>query len=243
MKRPGRQLFIGLFGWILLASSEADADPLGLSIDAGWRITDRLDNVISGDGTDQLNSSDLVLSRLEVRVRKSVTPNLSGYLRYTGGRFHLQLAPSLERATGVDNTFDFGGSLISAQKGRFTLLTHLGGRVRTWAFQDNVIPAHGNLGLSMGIEPGYGPCSLQVESTLSAMVLFDESSSGTQKDSSILRVRPECRYTRGPVTLALATEFNHTHTEWFGASAIAGQNAWMLDDLELALVLGIGATF
>lgn len=251
-------LLISLGLATLMPSVASAKDDLGVSVEVGWRVTQRNAYVFYGDSSEQFDLPDLIannqvssglnnaateLGRFELQIEKSVTPELRGFVRYAGGRFRLQLASTLPEGVGLDHSFDFGGKLKSFEKGRFSLYTHVAGRARTWSFADDVISKHGNLGILIAVQPTYGPCSLLIENTLSALWLYDLSDLGAQKDSSILRIRPECRYERGAFVGYVATEYYHTHTEFFGTTAIPGQDAWMLDDFDLALVVGGGVKF
>ena len=58
-------------------------------------------------------------------------------------------------------------------------------------------------------------------------------------DSSALRIRPEFEFTSKLYRPFVALEYFHSHTEFFGSRIVENEDAVMLDDYDLAAILGI----
>jgi hypothetical protein len=89
------------------------------------------------------------------------------------------------------------------------------------------------------VKPLWDGISILVEATLSAVSLGKQSAWGAQMDSSALRVRPEFEFTNNSYRPFVALEYFHSHTEFFGSKIVENENALMLDDYDLAAILGI----
>lgn len=226
----------------------------GFSVAAAWRPTLRRAYVFNSADTDQIPLWALVaghepraelgvansftaLSRFEAALRYNLTPDLQAYTRVMGGAWQLRFTPEGPLHAGSDWNIDLGGSITRDFNEDFRFETVMAGRVRVWTLGPE-IPLHGNVGLVLGVRPQFRGFSLYAESTLAAVWLTDLSAWGAQKDSSVLRIRPEYTWQRGPLSLSGGLDYYHTHTEFFGTELVEGHRAFMLDDFDLALVLG-----
>lgn len=156
-----------------------------------------------------------------------------------GGPFELRFYDQGQLHRGTDWSFDLGGSIRHALGENLGFETVMAGRVRPWILGDD-LPLHGNVGIVLGVKPSWRGLSLYVEGTLAAVWLTDLTEWGAQKDSSVLRIRPGYTWTHDALELSAALDYYHTHTEFFGTELIPGEEAFMLDDFDLALVIGAG---
>ena len=238
-------------------SGSASAEE-GWSASAAWRPTLRRAYVFYGDHTDQIPLWALVagrdpvagsgvansyteLGRFEASARYGLTEDLQGYVGVLGGPMRLQLTGDGPIHEGTDWSVDLGGSIGRKFQSGFYFETVMAGRVRAWDLGD--LPLHGNVGIVLGVKPQYKGFSLYVEATLAAVWLTDLTAWGAQKDSSILRIRPEYAFDVADWTLSAGLDYYHTHTEFFGSELIADQEAFMLDDFDLAAVIGVKRGF
>ena len=248
-----RSSFPLILAGLALAPSTASAHE-GFWVDAGWRATLRRAYVFNSTDTDQIPLYALVagreprselgvansyteLGRFEGSLHYGLTEDLSAFAQVTGGHWQLQFAPDLPLHEGTDWSFDVGGSITRPFNDDFRFETIMAGRVRVWTLGEDV-PLHGNVGLVLGVRPEYKGFSLLAESTLAAVWLTDLTAWGAQKDSSILRIRPEYTWHHGRFSFSGGLDYYHTHTEFFGTELVPGHEAFMLDDFDLALVLG-----
>lgn len=246
-----------LVGLGLVWGAEARAED-GWSASAAWRPTLRRAYVFYGDHTDQIPLWALVagrdpvagsgvanatteLGRFEARAHFGLTDDLHAHVGLMGGPMRLALTEGGPVHAGTDWNVDLGGSIGRRFNSDFYFETVMAGRVRAWSLDG--LPLHGNVGLVLGVKPQYRHVSLYVEATLAAVWLTDLTAWGAQKDSSILRIRPEYSVEVGDWTASAGLDYYHTHTEFFGSELIEGQTAFMLDDFELAAVVGIRRGF
>ncbi len=232
----------------------------GLRLDAAWRPTLRRAYVFYGASDDQIPLNALVagsevaggeglansrtaLDRFEARLRYDLGQDLGLYTQVMGGAFAMRFTEEGALHEGSDWNVDLGGSVGRSFSEDLRFDTIMAMRVRAWALGAPEVPVHGNVGIVLGVRPEFHHVSLYVEATLAAVWLTDLTAWGAQKDSSILRIRPEYTWTRGPLQLTAGLDYYHTHTEFFGTQLIPGEEAFMLDDFDLALVLGAGWTF
>jgi len=240
---------------LLLPLAQA-SDRLDLS--AAWRPTLRRAYVFYGDSTDQIPLGALVagatpvegsglansltaLDRFEASARYRIGDGLAVQVGVLGGGFDVQFASDQPVHEGSDWNVDLGGSITRKFSEDLRFQTVMAGRVRVWALDD--VPVHGNVGIVLGVKPAWKGWSLYVEGTLAAVWLTDLTDWGAQKDSSILRFRPEYAWHVGDGRLTVGLDYYHTHSEFFGTKLIPGQDAFMLDDFDLALVVGGGWSF
>jgi hypothetical protein len=245
----------GLLAFLLPASSLAEP---GTQISGGWRPTLRRSYVFLGNSDKQIELPDLVagkspesgqgvvtketeLARVELKISHEVINNGRVFLRFMGGRWSLRLSEADDVHVGQDLNFELGGTYETKLTELIRFDTVVGGRVRSWKFKGNQIPRNGNVGLMLGVTPKIGPVSLILENTLAAAWLYDLNDLGAQKDSSVLKIRPQFEMPLGNLGLQFAVEYYHTHTEFFGSKVIPKQNSIMLDDFELAAI--VGATY
>lgn len=238
----------------LLAGSPALAD--GLSVQAAWRPTLRRAYIFYGADDRQIPLGKLLVGaepepeaglandafepgRFEASLRYALAENLELYTQVLGGPFRLRFYDQDTLHAGSDWSMDLGGSITTPLGEDLRFQTVMAGRVRVWALGDPV-PVHGNVGIVLGVKPEFRGFSLYTEATLSAVWLTDLTAWGAQKDSSILRIRPEYTWRHGALSLSTGLDYYHTHTELFGTELIPGEEAFMLDDFDLALVLGVG---
>jgi len=231
----------------------------GGDVSLGWRPTARNAYVFYGSSAEQFDLPDLIagkdvtggvrnsnteLARFELEGNIDVADGAQIGARTSGGRFRLKVNADEPTAKGQDYTWDahtrWNRGLGSALGSDVGITTVVGARVRKWWFDGGKIPSHGNVGLLIGVQPKWGPASLLVEATLAAVWLGDLNAWGAQKDSSILRIRPEVGYalSGSPMTLWTGLEYSHTHSEFFGSKLVEGEDAIMLDDFELSALAG-----
>lgn len=239
-------------------SSVAHAEP-GFSAEAAWRPTLRRAYIFYGTDTAQIPLGALIAGqepeaghglannvfepgRFEASLHYHLGDGLMATVSVLGGPFAVQFAEDQPRHEGSDWNIDLGGSVFRRFDNGFRFETQMAGRVRIWTLGDD-IPLHGNIGVVLGVQPEYKGFFLRVESTLSAVWLTDLTAWGAQKDSSILRIRPGYIWRHEDWSLSGALDYYHTHSEFFGTELIPGQQAFMLDDFDLALVLGVGRKF
>ena len=158
-----------------------------------------------------------------------------------GGKWKFKLTEDQSLQAGQDFNYELGALHRSEISDNFLLDTTVAARVRSWSFAGGQIPKHGNVGIVIGVTPSYGAFSLNVEGALAAAWLYDLNTLGAQKDSSVLKIRPQVSLPIDFGSVDFGVEYYHTHTEFFGTKVIPNQNAFMLDDFELAAILG--ATF
>lgn len=226
-----------------------------LDVSAAWRPTLRRGYVLYGDSAEQiplggliagqepsagagLANNALTLARLEAAASLDLGDGLAGHVGVLGGAFQLQLTEDGTVHAGSDWNLDLGGSIARELAPDLGFEAVMAGRVRIWDLED--LPVHGNVGLVLGVRPTYKRWSLFVESTLAAVWMTGLTDWGAQKDSSILRLRPEYTWHHDRLLLSAGLDYYHTHTEFFGTKLIPGQTAFMLDDFDLALVIGVG---
>ena len=242
----------------LVSLGRAAPEGPGWKAEAAWRPTLRRAYVFYGDHTDQIPLWALVagrdpvagsgvanafteLGRFEARARYGLTEDLHAMAAVMGGPMRLRLTEDGALHTGSDWNVDLGGSIGRGFNSDFYFETTMAGRVRAWSLDG--LPLHGNVGLVLAVKPMYKGLSLTVEGTLAAVWLTDLTDWGAQKDSSILRIRPEYTHHYQEWTFTGGLDYYHTHTEFFGSRLIEGQDAFMLDDFDLAAVIGVGRGF
>ena len=243
-----------------LAPLVSEAGQAATEISGGWRPTLRRSYVFFGTADKQIELPDLVAGqspeagqgvltketstgRFEVQISQEVIERGKVFFRLMGGAWKLRLHEAQETQNGQDFNFEFGGKYETQFSDLLSFDSTIGARVRSWKFKGNSIPRHGNIGLMLGLTPRIGPLSLLVENTLAAAWLYDLNELGAQKDSSVLRIRPQLDWRIGKVGIQTGIEYYHTHTEFFGAKVIPNQNSFMLDDFELAAILGASYEF
>jgi hypothetical protein len=229
-------------------------------VSAAIRPTLRRSYVFFGTSDKQIDLPDLVAAkapekgsgvanaffeplRFELMASKEVIPKTALFLRVMGGKWKLKLYDEQEVQTGQDFNFELGALHESQITSSISVDLFVGARVRTWSFKGGEIPKHGNTGILIGITPRWGALSLTVENTLAAAWLYDLNDLGAQKDSSVLRIRPEISVPVSYGDVHFGVEYYHTHTEFFGSKVIPKQSAFMLDDFELAAIVGTAVRF
>ena len=254
----GLALMAGLVWSAPAAAGEAGQQGEGWSASAAWRPTLRRAYIFYGDHTDQIPLYALVagedpvegsgvanavteLGRFEAHVNYGLGDGLKLTAGVLGGPFEFALVPDGQVYAGTDWNVDVGGTIGRRFNDDFRFETTMLGRVRAWDLDG--LPLHGNVGIVLGVKPEYKGMSLYVEATLAAVWLTGLTDWGAQKDSSILRIRPEYTWHTHGFALSAGLDYYHTHTEFFGSKLIEGQDAFMLDDFELALALGVGRKF
>jgi hypothetical protein len=178
-------------------------------------------------------------ARFDLAAETSLGQHFKLGTRLSGGRSRLKLADHNAPLSGQDYLWDVSSSWKSDISQRFNIESVVGIRLRKWWFQKGRIPSHGNLGLLIGVKPLWDGISILVEATLSAVSLGKQSAWGAQMDSSALRVRPEFEFTSKLYRPFVALEYFHSHTEFFGSKIVENENALMIDDYDLAAILGI----
>lgn len=248
-----------IFACILFSVDVSFADS-ETEVSGAWRPTLRRSYVFPGSSDKQIVLPDLVagkepeaghgvlaketaLTRVELQVTHEVIDNGRLFARFMGGEWKLQLTEDQGTQQGQDFNFEFGGIYRTKLNQFLSFDTTMGGRVRNWEFESNAIPKHGNIGLILGVTPKVGPVSLLIENTLAAAWLYDLNDLGAQKDSSVLRIRPQYDLLLGNFSIQLGFEYYHQHTEFFGSKVIPGENSFMLDDFELAGIFGASYLF
>lgn len=231
----------------------------GFSVEAAWRPTLRRGYVFYGADDRQIPLGTLIagaepepgaglansrgeLGRFEASLHYDLRDDLALYTGVMGGAFGLRFSPEEALHQGTDWSVDLGGSVRADLGPDLRFETLMAARVRAFALGDDV-PLHGNVGIALGVKPQWRGLSLFVEATLSAVWLTDLTAWGAQKDSSILRVRPAYTWRHEALSLSFGLDYYHTHTEFFGTELIPGQVAFMLDDFDLAAVIGAGWRF
>ena len=240
---------------LMCTLSSTFAHAADIESSAAWRTTLRRSYVFFGTSDKQIELPDLVagkkpeasagtltatteLARVEAEVAVPTSENSSVFFRFMGGKWRLKLHEAQAVQNGIDVNIELGGKLRQKVTSWLELETRIGARARRWAFEGGEIPRHGNMGLLIGVTPAVGPVSLTIENTLAAAWLYDLNSLGAQKDSSVLRIRPEYSYPTNFGSFNFGAEYYHTHTEFFGTKTIPRQTAFMLDDFELAAIVG-----
>jgi hypothetical protein len=152
--------------------------------------------------------------------------------------FGLQV-PGGPEQTGLDWFATLGYRVLVVSKDD----THIGFRVslraRRWEIEDGPIPDSGHAGLGVEAFAELSRYFASVEAGLTAFNFGTPTSLGLPRDSSTLRLRGGYRFEFDSVSFVPALEFFHTHRNFYASSLIAGESAVFIDEVSLALILGI----
>lgn len=231
-----------------------------LTLDANWRPGLRRTFVLFGSSDLKTGLADLVLNRpivntagvphssfetkrAEIQLKWRLAQNFSIYARLMGGSWQVKFNTDELVQNGIDWNSEIGAQFRNEILNFLTVESLFGTRLRVWEFAENSIQSHKNIGLIIGLNFILNDFSLLFENSLAALPLGRNEKLGSQKDSSALRIRPQWELDFYDFKLHTAFEYFHNHTQFFGSKVVKNQTAFMIDDLELAMIIGTKIKF
>jgi hypothetical protein len=196
--------------------------------------TSSIDWMMGKSGDAAKTSGKVNWARIGINTYGPISQNLDYFGMLRGGTFDLKLDPTIEEERGVDYLLG-GGISWPYRIGNMILRTNWGVRAQQWFFNDDDVPQHGTLGMTFGVQPTWGNFSLLVEGTLAAIPLFVHEKWGEHRDTSQLRMKADYTFNRYKIGM----EFFHTKTEWTDSEVVQGEDAAVMDDIQLSLIMAL----
>jgi hypothetical protein len=193
-----------------------------------------MDWMMGKSGNAAQTSGIVNWARVGINTYGPINQSLDYFGTLRGGTFDLKLDPTIEEERGVE--YLLGGGISWPYKvGNTVLRSNWGVRVQQWFFNNDDVPQHGTLGMTFGFQPTWGNFSFLVEGTLAALPFFDHDKWGNHPDTSQLRMKADYAFNR----YKLGMEFFHTKTEWTSSEVVPGEDAAIMDDIQLSLIMAI----